>query len=501
MEDHQCQICERALKWIVSARYPLNSLVLLDAARQDADLPITELQNDLTEEIMLECCHNLLVVDPVRHVWMPSHLSVIEYFESNVWLDSEAELLTAAVCLKVLQDEGSVRHFSGLLQVREDSRLDDMDGGNVSVVISPDDHLYKYTAINWVYQIKKVSPFYCETGAPTLSLLLEQFLLSPSRSTTAYDLWVDFVRNIPLDIHQWPLYPLPLVRWKYETDWPYWLRQGASAFVVVGLGNHCPVQHWWQSKSYWTLGKDDMLLLLVRAVLSQDLSTCKKLIQFGADVNHILVPSTHHQVPGTALIVAASTGCKDIVDLLVKAGANVNMYVLSNMDNWLHPCHSQHKGPSTTPSETKCRYVRTLVSALSTAAGRRHFHVVEYLLQQGAQVDFFGSCGCWNSAIFAAYALYHYVDTAADWATLKPLKPNVLRMLISPRPTLSENLPLTFALARAAYLGKIEACVLLLQAGADVNLCLGRRDTAATKQGLSCQTVLIASFSDYTPSD
>lgn len=83
---------------------PLGTLELLPAICQDENIDILSPLDGLDEEIVLEYCHNLLIIDPARRVWIPSHLSVIEYFETHLWSQRQANCLVSSVCLLLLQN-------------------------------------------------------------------------------------------------------------------------------------------------------------------------------------------------------------------------------------------------------------------------------------------------------------------------------------------------------------------------------------------------------------
>ena len=62
---------------------PLKSDELLSAIRLDATSDIIHLSEEADEDLLLDLCNNLLVLDSQRKVWRFSHLSVTEYFEEN----------------------------------------------------------------------------------------------------------------------------------------------------------------------------------------------------------------------------------------------------------------------------------------------------------------------------------------------------------------------------------------------------------------------------------
>jgi ankyrin repeat domain-containing protein 50 len=104
MEDHERKIADRAFQWVMCACKPLTTRELLPAICQDEYSDTLLPLDGLDEDLVLEYCHNLLIIDPVRQVWIPSHLSVIEYFENHLWSQGQANCLVSSVCLLVLQN-------------------------------------------------------------------------------------------------------------------------------------------------------------------------------------------------------------------------------------------------------------------------------------------------------------------------------------------------------------------------------------------------------------
>jgi hypothetical protein len=84
---------------------PLTTDVLLAAVSQDENEDLLRpIDTLLDEELLLEYCHNLLVIDNERDVWVPSHLSVIEYFENHLWSQKEANAVVSCTCLLLLNN-------------------------------------------------------------------------------------------------------------------------------------------------------------------------------------------------------------------------------------------------------------------------------------------------------------------------------------------------------------------------------------------------------------
>jgi hypothetical protein len=81
---------------------PLDSKHLLSAIRLDMNSNEFHLAEEIDEDLLLDLCKNLLIIDSQRHIWRFSHLSVTEYFEQNHWTLEQAHCYVARVCLLLL---------------------------------------------------------------------------------------------------------------------------------------------------------------------------------------------------------------------------------------------------------------------------------------------------------------------------------------------------------------------------------------------------------------
>ena len=103
MSEIERQIADRAFKWVMCSCQPLSTQVLLPAVCQDEGNDTIMPVDDLNEDLLLEYCHYLLVIDSSRKVWIPCHLSVIEYFDNQLWCQAQANCHVASVYLSLLQ--------------------------------------------------------------------------------------------------------------------------------------------------------------------------------------------------------------------------------------------------------------------------------------------------------------------------------------------------------------------------------------------------------------
>ncbi|XMA14664.1 hypothetical protein WAI453_007455 [Rhynchosporium graminicola] len=102
-KQHQV-LAYRAIQWVMCAQHPLYTEILLPAVSQDEGSGSLMPLRGLNEAILLEYCHNLLIIDPVRKVWVTSHLPVNEYFENHVQSNAQANSLVLSIFLLVMQN-------------------------------------------------------------------------------------------------------------------------------------------------------------------------------------------------------------------------------------------------------------------------------------------------------------------------------------------------------------------------------------------------------------
>jgi hypothetical protein len=241
---------------------------------------------DLDEDLLLEICRHLLVIDPNRGVWTPSHLSVIEYFEEHHWSQEDANCLVASVCLLLLND----LNFYDL----EDDDLED-DGKNRVYGFKG------YAGRFWMIHVQNCEKLY----NVRLSNLLKQFLGSPTDSSPAYRSWYSIVQGLPF---------------RYRNDSKNLEPVHFTSFAICKYGFYNHLSCWWDTP--WLHhaqinGEGRSLLQL--AAIAKSVPICRHLIESGADVNAQLQGDY-----GSALAAAASNGNKEVVELLLKHGAEVN---------------------------------------------------------------------------------------------------------------------------------------------------------------------------------
>ncbi|UQC89467.1 uncharacterized protein CLUP02_14998 [Colletotrichum lupini] len=87
-ESFERFMLQRAVRWVMCARQPLDSCELLSAIRVESEQMHRDGmkaldKSDLTEKMLETVCRHLIVRDPELKVWRFSHASVREYFEDK----------------------------------------------------------------------------------------------------------------------------------------------------------------------------------------------------------------------------------------------------------------------------------------------------------------------------------------------------------------------------------------------------------------------------------
>lgn len=94
-------IANRAFQWVACSCRSLSSAELVVAVCQNPETNDID-KIDVSINVVLGACQNLLVVDPEQNFCRFSHLSVQEYFETYHWSSCESDCLVGKVCLSLL---------------------------------------------------------------------------------------------------------------------------------------------------------------------------------------------------------------------------------------------------------------------------------------------------------------------------------------------------------------------------------------------------------------
>ena len=368
MTTKEKRVSERAFKWIMSSFVPLSTPALLLAVCQDGDDDrIRPVEDDLDEEVLLNYFHNLLVIDPERNVWVPSHLSVIEYVEEHQWCHKKANSHVTTVCLLLLNDPAyynSQMHMTDFENLHKDIGCD----------------LNNYARVCGLGHIQRLQKEQQEKEQQRIVALLERFLGFPTNSSIAYRSWYSVLSNNAIVRYFTPFREMSKVD---DLEPP---STAHSAICLYGLEFISP--NWWNSPgtNLSQLGKTKKSLLQLAAWAGSS-QLVSLLLEKGASVEALKSET------GSPLIAAAYEGHRDTVNLLIKFKADVN-------------AQAQTGGYG---------------NALIAVACGGNLEIIQLLLDSGADINAQLTVGEYGSALAAAAAwsdsleiIQLLIDSGAD---------------------------------------------------------------------------------------
>ncbi|KAL7782096.1 hypothetical protein V8C43DRAFT_310567 [Trichoderma afarasin] len=168
-DDFDVDLAERAIMWVLCSIEPLELKVLLEAIRYAVQGSTVIQKKEQTQQQILSLCQDLLTIDEKRGVWMIPHASVAEYFESRGYTIWKCDLFASKVCLGV---------FESFWPKETDYR----DGSFASYVTKHwGKHVGRYDQCLGMMEEAKADP--------NLTEALERFLGSPGESSANYRKW------------------------------------------------------------------------------------------------------------------------------------------------------------------------------------------------------------------------------------------------------------------------------------------------------------------------
>lgn len=173
--EHDMALAERAIKWVLCALEPLNSEILLEAIQYDFEGDTLVQKEEQSEQQILSLCQDLLTVDSERQVWMLPHASVAEYFESRGMILEQCDVFASITSL------GFLMTFE--FDLPADGRY------------HPIKSFEEYAAYKWVEHVQRYDKWLGSQGGadpdPKLRTTLRLFLDSPEQSSHYYRSWVN----------------------------------------------------------------------------------------------------------------------------------------------------------------------------------------------------------------------------------------------------------------------------------------------------------------------
>lgn len=448
---------DSAIMWLMAGKRA-GSEILLDAVRLRVDNDGLHVSNAVSEEELLSLCNHLLVVDSKLRRWRFSHLSVLEYFESNHWTLLDAHSSITKVCLQLLSitygptpNEDTTRR-SDKAHKTESHRIQDKVY-----------HVHKYAICNWYCHVSTCERLAAmEEKAPdtALSQVLKKFLGAPDNTSAEYSKWyynsVAHARHDDVEI------------------------ASMAAFFMCQNSIYFLLRDWWDEADLCLSQVDNCgRNLLVVAVRYGQKQMCEILIRLGLPVDQY-IQGKHNR---TALIEAVCRGEMEMVQILLDNGADVNMLIPS----------------------------KSYGSALVTACTEHNIGIVQLLLDSGADANRLVPFGYYGSALAVAMNNWGNISIKLTMAQLlldygadanlvltsgfygsalqaacqREDGNRLVQYLISRGAAVNLALPhgeYGSALATAAFWGFKDIVVTLLMAGADIDLRVEREHHATAME-------------------
>lgn len=217
-DDFDVDLAERAIMWVLCSFEPPRSHILLEAIRYAVQGSTVVRKEKQTLQQILSLCQDLLTIDEERGVWMLPHASVAEYFESRGYTNWKCHVFASKVCLGVLENfwpeeigyetfAEYVEEYWGRHVEEYDEWLETMEGNNEAT-----------------------------KADQNLTEALERFLGSPSESSASYRKWTDKRSELtPVNMALFAVCKYGL--WYTLRDW--WVHSKITmemAFATNGIG-------------------------------------------------------------------------------------------------------------------------------------------------------------------------------------------------------------------------------------------------------------------------
>ncbi|RFU76861.1 pfs, nacht and ankyrin domain [Trichoderma arundinaceum] len=386
-DEHDMALAERAIKWVLCSIRPLKSGILLEAIRYTLEGDILIQKEKRSEQEILSLCQDLLTIDAERQVWMLPHASVAEYFELRDMVLETCDLFASKTLLSFLMTfESTVftyeRPYDGF------------------------ESFEQYVAYAWFEHVRRYDEWLGSTEAadpdPELVNTLEHFLGTPEESSSHYRAWVGRLEfssmKIELMPNNTPLFTI--CRYGFYNVLRHWWNKdkiseqkalmqsqnGYNCLALAARGGCLPICRYFVGViSPNKLAEDhsrameaaisgdyrDIISLLVEEA-NVDVNVCYRrsvytavqyaardhpdILQWLVDQGWVDVNREGGILYGNALIAAASYGATKSVEILLKAGADVNAAVECGDDE----------------------------SALAVAAEHAYSEIMQLLLDSGA---------------------------------------------------------------------------------------------------------------------
>ncbi|KAL6863670.1 hypothetical protein J3F83DRAFT_745218 [Trichoderma novae-zelandiae] len=443
-KNEEKAVLERAVKWVLCARKPLTSDVLLMAVRLESriqtlgpsdsidestfesSLQSLTLSDPIDESTLESICAHLVVLDSQLKVWKFPHASVAEYFENQhkSLIDKAPEdvaILLVSCLIDCYSNWTPLEAKDDILEFLKDTP--DFDNH-----LDPQHPLQEYACRYWVQHVNQ-----CQE-ATGLSEILKRFLgtKGPQQaSSRQYQAWCRHNRM------RYGGFISAVIRDDVQPSEKF-------IFGICVFGLHKLLKGWWDKDiDVSQVNSMRLDLLAIAAKYGHD-DLCSELIGRGSDIHKGL-----HSFHGSAFMEAIAMDQITTVRLLLDAGVDPNQVRTGRTPLWLAVNRNAR---------------HAAIAARHAAINARHAEdVVESLLKAGADPN-----TTWPDS--------RYVSAleAAAWDD----QPDLAKLLMEYGADVNladEESRYGSPLGVAAYRGSRQCAKLLVENGADINAHLGGR--------------------------
>ncbi|KAK2013437.1 hypothetical protein LZ32DRAFT_676202 [Colletotrichum eremochloae] len=312
---------QRAVRWVMCAREPLDSCTLLSAIRVESEKTDGEKaldKSDLTVKTLEDVCRHLIVRDPGLGVWKFPHASVAEHFaaKNEPWVkDAQAEV--TIVLINCMIDCCSV--YSSVWPPSDVSK-DDWEAlsnwfrarmADPDQTLDPRHPLQVYTRENWLKHIHNLLEQ--DDRIEDVVLALKRFLgeEGPQQSSNEYQVFCNCIMAYSMSM------------WETNSNIYRWVKPVTDfVFGVVAFGFHRLLPGWWDREvDLPSLLSDEGLDLLQIATYFGHYDLCQFLIGRGCNVNRLV--EHKYSKDQTSLWISVERRQIRIMELLLDNGANM----------------------------------------------------------------------------------------------------------------------------------------------------------------------------------
>lgn len=353
-------LAERAIKWVLCALQPTKSDFLLEALRYSLERDGLVQKEKHSEEEILLLCQDLLTIDPEKQIWTLPHASVAEYFESRNLTLEKCDVFASLTSLNFMMESKSPTPHLGWREF-------EFNAFEEYVLFTWPQHVQRYD--QWLGSMNGADP------DQALVTTLKRFLGSVEESGDCYRKWLMKIEGSYIYEELTPESVTLFIMCRYGfyyilRDWweegkinkemalkkcnvpdgydslPLAAQGGCLPICkylveVIGLDNPLTEEHCWAMEEAIYEQDEDIISFLVEAA-KVDVNICylretavqhaaksnrPDILQWLVDQGWVDVNREGGQIYGNALIAAAHSIGVESVEILIKAGADVNAAV------------------------------------------------------------------------------------------------------------------------------------------------------------------------------